>query len=64
MKFKNYLQIKEAAEYLGVNIETLRTWTKKGKIEFIRNPINNYKLFKREDLDSLLASLDNSSVKD
>lgn len=49
-----FFQIKEAAEYLGVTTNTLRNWQKKGKIRAHRNPMNNYRLYKIEDLNKIL----------
>jgi len=34
--FQKKLSIGEASEYLGVSIDTLRRWEKKGKIEPMR----------------------------
>ena len=53
-KLQNYLRIKEAAEYLGVSPNTLRNWGQAGKINEHRHPVNNYRLYKKADLDQLL----------
>lgn len=53
-KLDGYLRIKEAAEYLGVSPNTLRNWGRGGKIAEHRHPVNNYRLFKKTDLDRLL----------
>jgi len=53
-KLQNYLRIKEAAEYLGVSPNTLRNWGHTGKIVEHRHPVNNYRLYKKMDLDRLL----------
>ena len=53
-KLDEYLQIKDAAEYLGVCQNTLRNWEMAGKIPVCRHPVNNYRLYKRKDLDKLL----------
>lgn len=57
MKFKDFMTIKEAAEFLGVTTTTLRAWTNKNKIPTIRNPISRYRLYKKEDLDVVLKSI-------
>ena len=54
---KDYLRIGEAAEYLGVSPNTLRNWSRAGKIASFRNPINGYRLFKKPDLDALLRKI-------
>lgn len=53
-KLSDYLRISEAAEYLGVSPNTLRNWERVGKIVAHRHPMNDYRLFKREELDVLL----------
>ena len=53
-KLSEYLQTKEAAEYLGIHHNTIRKWAARGEIEMHRNPANGYRLFKRSDLDKFL----------
>lgn len=53
-KLSDYLRVSEAAEYLGVSPNTLRNWERAGKIVAYRHPVNDYRLFKKEDLDTLL----------
>ncbi len=55
-KLDDYLRIKEAAEYLGVSPNTLRNWGQNGKIAEHRHPVNNYRLYKKVDLERLLRS--------
>ena len=56
-----YLQITEAAELLGVCRNTLRNWRQTGQIEEHRHPINNYRLYKRADLERLLFQAESSA---
>jgi excisionase family DNA binding protein len=60
-KFDGYMRIKGAAEYLGVSENTLRNWGKAGKIPEYRHPVNNYRLYKESDLQSLLQKLEQSA---
>lgn len=60
-KLRDYLLIREAAEYLGVSEATLRNWDREGKIPAYRNPINGYRLFKKSDLEALLRKVARSS---
>jgi excisionase family DNA binding protein len=53
----SYISIKEAAKILGVTPLTLRNWDKNGKLEALRHPINNYRVYKAEDLYSLLEEI-------
>jgi excisionase family DNA binding protein len=62
-KLSDYLRISEAAEYLGVSPNTLRNWVNAGKVAAIRHPVNDYRLFTREDLDALLKPLILASKK-
>jgi MerR family transcriptional regulator, copper efflux regulator len=56
-KLSDFLRISEAAEYLGVSPNTLRNWVNAGKIVAVRHPVNDYRLFRREDLDALLQQV-------
>ena len=56
-KLDAYLTIAEAAEFLGVSPNTLRNWGRDGKISMHRNPINDYRLFLRKDLESFLKQV-------
>ena len=58
MESKNtYLQIGEAAAFLGVCIATLRNWEKKGKIRVSRNQKNGYRIYRKDYLEELLAKI-------
>jgi len=56
-KLSDYMRVSEAAEYLGVSPNTLRNWVNAGKIAAVRHPVNDYRLFVREDLDALLMQV-------
>ncbi|MCS7466457.1 helix-turn-helix domain-containing protein [Stieleria sp. ICT_E10.1] len=56
-KLTDFLQIAEAAEYLGVCQNTLRNWGKAGKIKEYRHPANNYRLFLKSDLDAFVGEI-------
>ena len=58
VKLKDFLRISDAAEYLGVSPNTLRNWESAGKIIAHRHPMNDYRLFRREDLDALLKKVE------
>jgi excisionase family DNA binding protein len=51
------LTVKKAAALLGVCPNTIRTWGAAGKIPEHRHPINNYRLYKRQDVEALLAAI-------
>jgi excisionase family DNA binding protein len=57
LRKKGFLRVKEAAEVLGVSPNTVRSWGAQGKIPEYRHPLNNYRLYKRSELDKLLGRL-------
>ena len=59
-KLSDYLKTAEAAEFLVVSQNTLRTWAKQGKIEVRVNPVNNYRLYKQVELERILRDLEQS----
>ena len=60
-KLKDYLRVKEAAEFLGVSPNTIRNWSREGKLKTFRNPINGYRLFRKTDLRKLLDETSRSA---
>ncbi len=54
---KELISIKEAASLLGVTALTLRNWDKSGKLKPLRHPLNNYRVYKREDIDFLIGKI-------
>ena len=55
---RKYLSVKEAAKYLGVSALTLRNWDKLGKLAAYRNPINNYRVYRLDQLELFLRSIE------
>ena len=51
-----WLELSEAAEFLGVHFTTLRRWTNAGKVPYIRTP-GGRRRYAREDLERLLAGM-------
>jgi MerR family transcriptional regulator, copper efflux regulator len=56
-KISDYLNVKKAAQFLGVTGKTLRNWEQRKKITVYRNPINGYRLYKKDDLEKLLNNI-------
>lgn len=52
-----FVLVAEAAEFLGVSPNTIRNWGRDGKLTEYRHPLNNYRLFKRKDLERLRSKL-------
>lgn len=57
LRLDEFMTVKEAAEFLGVSPNTVRNWGREAKIPEHRHPINNYRLYRRQDLESLLKRL-------
>src|SRR5258708_39963233 len=50
---KEYLPVQRAARYIGVSAQTLRRWDAEGKLKSVRHPGNDYRYYKRADLEPL-----------
>lgn len=48
---KNYYSISEVAEILNKNPETLRRWDREGKLKAVREPMSNYRVYSRAQLE-------------
>lgn len=60
---KKYLMVQEVARLLGVTPLTVRNWDAKGKLAAYRNPINNYRMYKVEDVESIIRRIEISKEK-
>jgi DNA (cytosine-5)-methyltransferase 1 len=47
---KKYYNISEVADLLSVSKETLRRWDRSGKLTAVREPMSNYRVYKKEQL--------------
>lgn len=54
---EKYLSISQAAEILNVSPETLRRWDNSGKFKSSRHPINNYRVYSKEQVINLVSDL-------
>ena len=57
---KKYLTILQAAKMLNVTPLTLRNWDKKGVLAAYRNPINNYRMYRLDQIELFLRRIENS----
>lgn len=55
---RQYMNVNEAAKYLGVSPNTLRNWGKAGRIKERRNPVNGYRVYDKAELDELLRQIE------
>ena len=57
-KIKKYLKIKEVANILDVTPLTLRNWDKSGKLKAGRHPLNNYRIYKADDIEYFIRKME------
>lgn len=55
-----YLSIKGAAKMLGVTPLTLRNWDRRGLLIAYRNPLNNYRVYRLDQVELFLRKIENS----
>lgn len=55
---KKYYTIKQAAKIIGVTPLTLRNWDKKSKLKAYRHPVNNYRVYKPDQLELFLRRME------
>lgn len=65
MVINEFLSLAETAELLGKNKETLRRWDREGKLVAIREPLSNYRFYKRADVEKMFEGFlnENGSVE-
>ena len=57
-----YMTLSETSEYIGKSKETLRRWDKEGKLPAVREPLSNYRVYRKSDVDTLFSEfLDENS---
>ena len=54
---QKYYTIKQASKILGVTPLTLRNWDKNGKLKPYRHPLNNYRVYKSDQLEMFLRKM-------
>lgn len=59
---RKLISIKDAAKMLGVSSLTLRNWDKNGKLPAFRHPMNNYRIYKVEDIDKLIETIGTNRI--
>ena len=60
---KKFLTVREVARLIGITPLTVRNWDTRGKLVAYRNPINNYRLYKVEDVEVLIRQIEQSKQK-
>lgn len=49
------MSLSETSDYIGKSKETLRRWDNEGKLLAVREPISNYRVYRKSDIDTLFA---------
>ena len=57
---KKFLTVNDVARLLGVSPLTVRNWDQKGKLRAYRNPVNNYRMYKIEEVEAILKKIESS----
>jgi excisionase family DNA binding protein len=52
-----FLLVGEAAERLGVAVQTIRNWIAAGKLRAKRHPMNQYRLISKADIEKIHRQL-------
>ena len=50
-----YLTISETAKLLNKSTKTLRRWDEEGKLSAVRDPMSNYRVYRRVEVETLFA---------
>jgi DNA (cytosine-5)-methyltransferase 1 len=60
---KKFLNVTEVARLLGVTPLTVRNWDERGKLSAYRNPVNNYRMYKIEDVEAIMQKIEQSQPR-
>tara|TARA_R110002020_G_scaffold189158_1_gene388074 strand:- start:1295 stop:2530 length:1236 start_codon:yes stop_codon:yes gene_type:complete len=60
----DYLSLSETSEIIGKSKETLRRWDKEGILNAVREPVSNYRVYRKQDVQALLGSLFDENFDD
>ncbi len=58
MVMKDYLSLAETSDLIGKSKETLRRWDREGIFEAVREPVSNYRVYRRGDVESFLGLIE------
>jgi len=59
MVIKDYYSLSEASEILGKSKETLRRWDREGKLSAVREPMSQYRIYKKDQINSIMKVYSN-----
>jgi len=61
---EEYLTLSETAKLLGKSKETLRRWDREGKLSAVREPVSNYRVYRKADVLALFSGFIASDTAD
>lgn len=61
---KEYLSLSEASELIGKSKETLRRWDRDGRLNAVREPISNYRVYRKDDIQLLMGELYEDKIEE
>ncbi|MBK8672161.1 MAG: DNA (cytosine-5-)-methyltransferase [Bacteroidetes bacterium] len=59
-----YMTLSETSDYIGKSKETLRRWDKEGKLTAVREPMSNYRVYRKSDVDVLFANFLDKNIQE
>lgn len=64
MVMNDYISLSEASKMLGKSKETLRRWDREGILSAIREPISNYRVYRKKDVQHFLLGLFDNEIEE
>ncbi|WP_225585484.1 DNA (cytosine-5-)-methyltransferase [Flavobacterium sp. MDT1-60] len=64
MVMSDYISLSEASELLGKSKETLRRWDNEGKLNAVREPMSNYRMYKKSEINTLFSSFIDDTIQE
>ena len=59
-----YLTLAEASKLIGKSKETLRRWDREGKLSAVREPMSNYRFYRKTEVESVFSSFLGEDVEE
>ena len=59
-----YLTISETAKLLNKSTKTLRRWDEEGKLSAVREPMSNYRVYRKNDVETLFSNFLQTDVRE
>ena len=61
---EEYLTLSETSKLIGKSKETLRRWDKEGILSAVREPVSNYRVYRKSDIQTLFGDLFDDVIED